>query len=191
MLDIIRAHILSEASEINHEQNKATIEHRIGTIADEEYLTRKELTAFTRRYWIGRQATKMTNDRVRREILQHIRDLDDGEGEDGSALLEFTEELCTAIVHYRNLIHPHEQDDSPYSGGHQNDLKHLNSVVESHLPFLLQLRIKVWLEPGDEHRVLRLIESAWIIHNLCLKVRWNVMDILYANLYTKIRRSPN
>ena len=182
MLDIIRAHILSEASDINHEQNKATIEARIGTIADEEYLTRKELTAFTRRYWIGRQAIKMTNDRVRREILQHIKDLDDGEGEDGTALLEFTEELCTAIVHYRDLIHPHEQDESPYEEGHQNDLKHLNSVVESHLPFLLQLRIKGWLQPEDEPRVLRLIESAWIMHNLCLKGRWNEMDILYANL---------
>ena len=187
MLDIIRFHILSEASGVNHEHNKARIERRIGTIADEEFLTRKELTAFTRRYWIGRQSTKMTNDRVRREILQHIKSLNDGDGEDGSALLEFTNELCDAIVHYRNLIHPNEQDDTPYDEGHRNDLLHLNSVVESHLPFLLQLRIKGWLQPEDEPRVLRLIESAWIMHNLCLKGRWNEMDILYANL-SSLRR---
>jgi len=181
MLDIIRARLLSRAAALHRggENNiHLRIKEAIGSIANDEILNREQLTQFTRRFWISREARKMTNRVVQSNIVAYIEGIVELE-----ELLTFSTELRDASIAYRSLIDPYDSPDlTPESRRNNTDLRVLNRTVEAHLPFLLTLRLTDWYSTEREPEILRLIESAWIMHNLCLRGKWNAVDILYANL---------
>ena len=181
MLDIIRARLLSRAAALHRSRDNdehRQIKQAVGSIANDEILKREQLSQFTRRFWISRQAKKMTNRVVQSSIIDYIERI-----QDSQELLDFAIELKDACIAYRSLIDPQDSSEfTPEVRRNNQDLKVLNNTVEAHLPFLLKLRLTEWYNIEREPEILRLIESAWIMHNLCLRGKWNAVDILYANL---------
>ena len=175
MLDVIRATLLGKA---HGKANETEIQNAVSRIADDEILSREELQHFTRIFWISRNGVKRSNAKVQSEVIQYINDI----GDDGERLLQFAHELHDNCLRYRNIIRPQEQENSPYSVRHQNDLTRLNSVISSHLSLLLKLRGEDWFTPENEVSLLRWFEAAWLMHNHTIGGRFHLMDQVYAKL---------
>jgi len=177
LFDVVRAEILGLGAKKNFELGD--VERNLSELSETIPKEPKDhQTLFLRRFWIMEQNQKKTNDTVQKEIITEVRKYSDE-----IQLDRFSDKLKQYGVHYKDLLFPPLDDpEVSFSNRYLRDLYFLaDSAVESHIPFLLAVRGRGF-EEEDESHLFRLIESVWIMHNICRRGKWNQMDLLYASL---------